>query len=302
MNILVTGGTSTLGKHLKQFLPDAVYLSSKDCNLIDYKSTLKTFSSYNPDIVIHLAALVGGIKDNISRPVEYLENNIYINTNVIKCAYKVGVKKLIALSSTCIYPDNHPIYPMKEQHMFDGPPTSTSFYYAYSKRCMVSQIDAYNKQYNTEYCYISPSNLYSELDTHRLERAHFITALINKVINQEKIKSTQVNLIGTGKATRQFTYAGDVAKLIKMMIDNNIYQSFNVSNPQIISINDLAKDILKILNKEDWKIKYKYPEMDGQLKRAVSIDKMMALFPDFTFTEFGDIIKLIYNQMKTNIK
>ena len=302
MNILVTGGTSTLGKHLKQFLPNAIYLSSKDCNLIDYDATLKTFSSYNPDIIIHLAALVGGIIDNINRPVEYLENNIYINTNVIKCAYKVGVKKLIALSSTCIYPDNHPVYPMEEKHMFDGPPTSTSFYYAYSKRCMVSQIDAYNKQYNTEYCYISPSNLYSELDTHKLERAHFITALLNKIINQEKIKSTQVNLIGTGKATRQFTYAGDVAKLIKMMVDNNIYQSFNVSNPQIISINDLAKNTLKILNKENWNIKYNHPEMDGQLKKAVSIDKMLTLFPNFTFTEFGDIIKLIYNQMKTNIK
>ena len=82
----------------------------------------------------------------------------------------------------------------------------------------------------------------------------------------------------------------------------NIYQSFNVSNPQIISINDLAKNTLKILNKENWNIKYNHPEMDGQLKKAVSIDKMLTLFPNFKFTEFGDIIKLIYNQMKTNIK
>ena len=87
MKILVTGGTSTVGKHLKQILPQAVYLNSTDCDLTDYTQTIGKFKEVSPDVVVHLAALVGGIQDNINRPVQYLEQNILINTNTIKAAH-----------------------------------------------------------------------------------------------------------------------------------------------------------------------------------------------------------------------
>ena len=102
MKILVTGGTSTVGKHLKQILPQAVYISSTDCDLTDYSQTIKKFEEITPNVVIHLAALVGGIQDNVSRPVQYLEQNILINTNTIKAAHQVGVTKLIALAVAVI--------------------------------------------------------------------------------------------------------------------------------------------------------------------------------------------------------
>lgn len=294
MKVLVTGGTSTVGKHLQQILPQATYLSSNDCNLTSYEDTLKVFLEIKPDIVIHLAALVGGIQDNINRPVDYLEQNILINLNTIKASYKVGANRLIALASTCIFPDTVEKYPMTEEDIFNGAPTPTNFEYAYSKRCMIAQIEAYNRQYGTQYCYITPSNLYSELDGHKKEKAHYVAALLDKIIEQESVGGTTINLLGTGKPLRQFTYAGDIAEILKLMIEHNIAESFNVSNPETHSIGELAQITLQALGKDTWNIQYTQPELDGQYRKDVSIAKMLKIFPNFSFIKFGDGIKNSY--------
>ena len=301
MIILVTGGTSTVGKHLKKILhpfSQAIYHNSSICDLSNYDQTLKVFKEISPDLIIHLAGVVGGIQDNIDRPVDYLEQNLLINTNVIKAAYKAGVSRLIALSSTCAYPDKLDTYPMIEEDIFKGPPTPTNFSYAYSKRCMISLIEAYNKQYNTNYCYITPSNLYSELDTHKNKKAHYVTALLDKIIEQEKLGGTTIQLLGTGKPLRQFTYAGDVAAIIKMMAHDSINESFNISNPETYSIHELATITLKALNKSHWNIVYDSPELDGQYRKDVSINKMNKILPDFIFTKFKDGIKKVYENKK----
>lgn len=301
MIILVTGGTSTVGKHLKKILhpfSQAIYHNSSICDLSNYDQTLKVFKEISPDLIIHLAGVVGGIQDNIDRPVDYLEQNLLINTNVIKAAYKAGVGRLIALSSTCAYPDKLDTYPMIEEDIFKGPPTPTNFGYAYSKRCMISLIEAYNKQYNTNYCYITPSNLYSELDTHKNKKAHYVTALLDKIIEQEKLGGTTIQLLGTGKPLRQFTYAGDVAAIIKMMAHDSINESFNISNPETYSIHELATITLKALDKSHWNIVYDSPELDGQYRKDVSINKMNKILPDFIFTKFKDGIKKVYENKK----
>lgn len=301
MIILVTGGTSTVGKHLQQILPQATYISSKDCDLTDYKQTLNKFKETSPDIIIHLAALVGGIQDNINKPVEYLQQNLLINTNVIKAAHESGTNRLISLSSTCAYPDKSNSYPMVEEDIFQGPPTPTNFGYAYSKRCMISLIDAYNKQYDTKYCYITPSNLYSELDAHKSGKAHYVTALLDKITEQEKIGGTTITLLGTGKPLRQFTYAGDVAAIIKMITYNNINESFNVSDPETYTIHELAAITLKALDKEHWDIVYDSPELDGQYRKDVSIAKMKDIIPNFVFTKFAEGIKKVYSLREKQI-
>ncbi len=305
MIVLVTGGTSTVGKHLKKILhplTQAIYHNSNICDLSNYDQTLKTIREISPDIIVHLAGVVGGIQDNINRPVDYIEQNLLINTNVIKAAYAVGTKRLITLSSTCAYPDKLDNYPMIEEDMFKGAPTLTNFGYAYSKRCMISLIEAYNKQYNTRYCYITPSNLYSELDTHKNTKAHYVTALLNKIIEQEKVGGTTIQLLGTGKPLRQFTYAGDIAAIIKVMILDNIDKSFNVSNPETYTINELATITLEILGKQDWKIVYDSPELDGQFRKDVSIAKMKKYLPDFEFTKFADGIKRVYIEKKKQLQ
>lgn len=294
MKILVTGGSSTVGKHLLRTLPESIYFSSSDCDLTDYKQTHKLFQLVQPDVVVHLAALAGGIKDNIARPVDYLEQNLLINTNTIKAAYSVGTRRLIALSSTCAYPDVVNSYPMVEDDMFQGPPAASNFGYAYSKRCMVTQIESYNQQFNTEFCYITPSNLYSELDTHTQDRAHYVTALLDKIAEQEEIGGTVLSLLGTGRPLRQFTYAGDIAELIKLMISTGTYKSFNASNPEVYSIDELARITLNALDKAHWSIVYSDPSMDGQYRKDVSNAKMARFFPNFVFTSFADGVKKAY--------
>ena len=213
MRILVTGGSGMVGKHLKEILPDAIYISSKDGDLRDPVFVRWLLSSYTPDVVIHLAARVGGIKDNISKPVDYFNDNILINTNVLKYSHEYNVKRFIGILSTCIYPSVVNKYPMTEEDLFLGPPPKTNFTYAYSKRCLAVAIDAYNKQYNTKYNYLTACNLYSEHDDfNNLDKMHFITSLLYKIKN---CKDNQINLLGTGNPLRQFMYAGDLAQVIK---------------------------------------------------------------------------------------
>lgn len=282
-----------VGKHLKEILPKAIYVSSKDCDLTDIKQVRWLISSYTPDIVIHLAARVGGIQDNIAKPAEYFDDNIIMNTNILKVSHEYNVKRFIGILSTCIYPDKVDTYPMTEEDMFLGPPTPTNFSYGYSKRCLAVQIEAYNKQYNTKYNYITPCNLYSEYDNFtNNNKMHFITSLLDKIKNSNGI----INLLGTGKPLRQFMYAGDLVKVIKGIIDKNITDSFNVAPQDNLSINHMTKIALEVLNVKS-KINYTSPELDGQYRKDVSNKKMLNYFPNFKFTSFREGIKKVYDKV-----
>ena len=291
--ILITGGTSTVGKHLKDIMPDAIYVGSKDCDLTDITAVRWLISSYVPDVVVHLAAKVGGIQDNIAKPAEYFDDNILMNTNIVKVCRECEVKRFIGILSTCIYPDKVSEYPMKEELMFEGPPTPTNFSYGYAKRALAVQIEAYNKQYGTKYNYITPCNLYSEYDDFENDKKmHFITALLKKI----KTSDNQLNLLGTGKPLRQFMYAGDLARIIKLTIENDITESFNIAYPDNQSINELAEKALASLDKNHY-ISYDRPELDGQYRKDVSINKMLSLFPEFEFTPYEEGIKKVYDKI-----
>jgi GDP-L-fucose synthase len=300
MKILVTGGTSTVGKHLQNILPSAKFIGSSDCDLVNYNETLDYLNDYKPDAVIHLAAKVGGIKANIDNPVMYYEDNILMNTNILKASYKTGCKRFIGLLSTCAYPDVVNTYPMTEDDFHIGPPAPSNFGYGYSKRALATQIDLYNKQYKTNYQYLIPSNLYSEYDTKPEGSSHYINALIHKIINAESLGHNHITLWGDGTPLRQCTYANDIARVINEVLEKNIYSSFNVSFPTNFSIHTIAKIALYSLGKRDWEIKYIHPDMNGQYRKDVSIDKMLEYLPDFNFTALNEGIKIVYNKIKNN--
>tara|TARA_R110002051_G_scaffold325622_1_gene429463 strand:- start:6845 stop:7729 length:885 start_codon:yes stop_codon:yes gene_type:complete len=290
--ILVTGGTGMVGKHLQEILPNASYVGS-EFDLRDYYEVENLFALHQPTHVIHLAAKVGGIQDNIQRPAEYFDDNVLMNTHILKASRKFGVKRFIGILSTCIYPDVVEAYPMKETDLFLGPPTPTNFSYGYAKRCLAVQIDAYNKQYGTKYNYLIPCNLYSELDNFEHgNKMHFITALLKKI----KESNTKINLLGTGTPLRQFMYAGDLALVIKRIIDNNITDSFNVACPENLSIDDMSKIAIKEL-KPELTLEYSQPELDGQYRKDVSCGKMDKLLPNFKFTSFSEGIKKVYDKI-----
>jgi len=216
-----------------------------------------------------------------------------MNTHILRASLQFKVKRLTGILSTCIYPDTVENYPMKEEDMFLGPPAISNFSYGYAKRCMAVQIDAYNKQYNTEYNYLTPCNLYSEHDNFNNEsKMHFMTALLKKI----KSSTNTLNLLGTGKPLRQFMYAGDLARVIKEVIDKDITDSFNVATSENLSINEMANISLKVLNKK-LKINYSKPELDGQFRKDACNKKLLNNIPNFKFTNFEEGIKKIYSNI-----
>jgi len=291
MKVLVTGGSGLVGKHLQDILPDAVYISSKDYDLTDLQQVRDMMNEYKPNVVIHLAARVGGIVDNINYPVDYLEENVLMNTNVLKACHEFDVKRVIAILSTCVYPDVVETYPMKEEDLFNGPPTPTNFSYGFAKRCMAAHIDSYIKQYHKEWSYLIPCNLYGEYDKYEEHHSHFVSALIKKIYEAED----SIELWGTGKPLRQFMYGGDLARVIKHMIDNDIVGSFNVAPEWVHSINDLAEIGKKACLKDEIVVNYDNDKPDGQYRKDVDSSKLLSVLKDFEFTALEEGIKKVYD-------
>ena len=289
--ILVTGGSGLVGKHLKDILPEAIYISSKDYDLTDLQQVRDMMSKYKPTSVIHLAARVGGIMDNINYPVDYLEENVLMNTNVLKVSHEFNVEKVIAILSTCIYPDIVETYPISEKDLFNGPPTLTNFSYGLAKRCMAAHIDSYIKQYNKKWCYLIPCNLYGEHDKYEEHNSHFVSALIKKIYEAED----KITLWGTGKPLRQFMYGGDLARVIKYILENNIVDNFNVAPEWVHSISELAEIGKKACLKENLIVNYDNDKPDGQFRKDVDSSKLLSALKDFKFTPLDEGIKKVYD-------
>lgn len=301
VKILVTGGSGLVGRHLSTYLPDAVYLSSKDADLRSEKDVRELFST-KWERVIHLAARVAGILDNRSRPAEFLEDNLLMNTLVMKYARETGVPRLTAVLSTCIFPDVASSYPMTEEMMHDGPPQATNFGYAISKRALAAHIDACNSQYGTSYNYLIPCNLYGEFDKTDPAKSHFVTALITKIIKAERDGSDHITLLGSGKPLRQFMHADDLARVIEQCAEHDVTQSFNVAVPENLSIRQIAEIALSATGNEGMEIRFDASGPDGQFRKDVSNARMMELLPDFRFTGLAEGIHRVYSYYKANYK
>lgn len=298
-NIVVTGGKGMVGTFLKKYLPNAIYLSSQDYDLTLESDIKKLFLETNPSTIIHLAAKVGGILDNINKPAEYFDDNILMNTLILKYSYLFKIERFITVLSTCIYPDVVDLYPIKEKNLHSGPPTNTNFSYAYAKRSLAVQIDAYNKQYNTKYQYLIPCNLYGEFDKYG-DNSHFVAALIKKIHIAKKNNSNKIKLLGSGKPLRQFMYADDLAYIIKYCLDNNIYDNMNVSVSENLSIYEIAKIALKACNAENLQIEFDLVGPDGQYRKDVSNDLLIEKISSFNPIGLYDGIKKTYNYLIEN--
>jgi GDP-L-fucose synthase len=295
MKILVTGGTGMVGQHLQEYLPEATFVGSTDCDLRDKVAVRRLFNN-KYDTVIHLAAKVGGIQDNIANPLEFLEDNLIMNTNVVKAAYESGVKKFIGIGSTCVYPDTLPkmYYPMTEDMLHIGAPTPTNFGYGYAKRMLAVHLETIRKSKGLDYFTIFPSNLYSEYDNFEDgTKAHFVTALLMKIKNSDGT----VPLMGTGTPIRQFIHAEDLAKVICGCLYREVKQDFNVCDDSR-SIKNIAEAALKATNNEHLKLVFdQFFKNDGQFRKDCSNEKMMKLFPDFVFLSLEEGLKRVYNKL-----
>ena len=299
--ILVTGGSGMVGKSLKEIMPNAIYLSSKDCDLTNYEEVLEVWDKYKPNTIIHLAAKVGGIIDNINYPADYFEDNILMNTNIMKASRLNNVDRLIAILSTCIYPDKLDNYPITEDMLHLGPPTPTNFSYGYAKRSLAVHIDSYNQQYKTKYQYLIPCNLYGEFDKYG-ENSHFVAALIKKIELAKNNNQEEINLFGTGKPLRQFMHSSDLAYIIKYCLDNDIYENLNVATEENLSIKQIAEIVIEEIGEGKIKnINFDSTKPDGQFRKDVSIDKLNNFILNFSPLKLRDGIKRTYSKIDKNI-
>lgn len=295
--ILVTGGTGQLGKELQLLMPDAHFLSSRDCDLTKHYQVDSTISQLQPDIVIHCAARVGGILDNITHQVEYYTDNVLMNTNLLDCCLTHKVPNFIGILSTCMYPDVVDKYPMTEDAIHDGKPTKTNFTYGIAKRAMATHIDAIREQYGLNYCYVIPSNLYGIYDKYD-ERSHFMGALLKKIYEADRRGENKITLYGTGKPLRQILYAKDLAAILSRMVNEDIYTSFNIASKENLSIDEYARRVLRSLGYENWDIVYDMSKPDGQYRKDVSLERFEELFPNFKFTPLEEGVVEVYKHIK----
>jgi len=288
--ILITGANGMLGNELSTLFPDAYAMGSEDFDLTNPNEALAIVERFYPDLIIHCAAKVGGIIGNMNDPVGYFEENILMNTNLLRAAHEFKVPRFVGIASTCIYPDKASQYPMQEETILNGLPQETNLAYAFAKRAMIVQIQSYIKQYGYKWNYLIPSNLYGENDVFEGDRSHFISALIKKVFEAKDV----VHLFGTGKPLRQFMYTKDLAALIKMMIDDDCYQSLNIAPPYQHTINGMAEMCIRISEKR-LRIEYDKTKPDGQLRRDVDTTKLMSLYPNFKFTPLEEGMRRVYD-------
>lgn len=300
--ILVTGGSGLVGTALKKLIPNAIYVDSKDYDLRKESDVIKMFETIKPNIIIHLAAKVGGILDNVERPAEYFIDNILIGGLMVKYSHIYNVDRFLTILSSCIYPDVVEQYPLKEEDLHKGPPTESNFSYGYAKRCLAVQIDSYNKQYGTNYNYITPCNLYGLGDKDGEKNSHFVTALVKKIYEANKNGEDNIILFGDGTPLRQFMIADDLAYIINQILEKNIYENFNIATNETYSISEIANIALESCNSKHLKIFYDKSKPNGQFRKDISIDKMKSLLPDFEPTSLNVGIKKVYKNYLLNDK
>jgi len=295
--MLVTGGTGLVGRYLKKILPDATYVSSSDYNLLDQDDIRHMFRDIQPNTIIHLAARVGGVHHNILEPVKYFEENILMNTLIIRETYRNNVKSFLGILSSCIYPNEIDQYPINEKKLFEGAPHQDLFSYAYAKRCMAIQIEAYNSKHNTNYNYLVPCNLYGEFDKFGEIEGHFVGALIQKIYNAKKNKKKFITLFGDGSPFRQFMHAKDLAEIIKLTITKKIKKSFNVATEENYTVKKIADITLEACDANHLQINFDTSKPNGQLRKDIDISTMKSLFPDFKPIKLYEGIKQIYKNI-----
>ena len=280
MTILVAGATGLAGsaivKELTRIGRPVVGISSKDVDLLDRNATFNYLNKLKPNVVIDAAAKVGGISANNNYPVEFLSENIRIQTNLMDAAHSSKVEKFVFLASSCVYPKNCP-QPIKEEYVLTGALESTNSAYAIAKLAGLELIKAYRKEFGHKWISVMPTNLYGPNDNFDLESSHVFPALIRKFIEAKKSNADSVKLWGTGKPRREFLHVDDLAKSIIVCLDNyDADQQINIGTGIDLTVAELAEKIAKSIGFSG-SINWDVAREDGTPQKVLDIQKITNL-------------------------
>jgi len=280
--VTVTGGAGFLGKYVVKKLQekgakDIFVPRSKDYNLVDNEAVKRLYRDAKPDIVIHLAAVVGGIGANRENPGKFFYDNLMMGVQMMEQGRISGIEKFVAIGTVCAYPKFTPV-PFKEEDLWNGYPEETNAPYGLAKKMLLVQSQAYRQQYGFNSIFLLPVNLYGPGDNFDLETSHVIPALIAKMIDARDKGKKQVVLWGTGNVSREFIYVEDAAEGIVLATEKyDRADPVNIGAGFEISIKDLATLIAR-LTEYSGDIVWDTTRPDGQPRRMLDISRALKEF------------------------
>ena len=275
--VIVTGGAGFLGSYVieklnKRGCSNIFVPLVDDYDLTKEKNVLRLYQDYPADIVIHLAAVVGGIGANRENPGKFFYDNLVMGAMLMEHARQHKVGKFVALGTICAYPKFTPV-PFKEEDLWNGYPEETNAPYGLAKKMMLVQSQAYRAQYGFNSIFLLPLNLYGPGDNFNPKSSHVIPALIRKFIEAKDRDEEEVVCWGTGKPTRGFLYVEDAAEGILLAVEKyNKSDPVNLGTDLEISIKDLAELIARLVRFKG-KIKWNTSKPDGQPRRKLDINR-----------------------------
>jgi GDP-L-fucose synthase len=280
--VLVTGGAGFLGSRVVKMLHERgcrqVFVGRHEAyDLRQAQAIGALLTTTRPEVVIHLAAHVGGIGANQARPAEFLYDNLLMGVQLLHASWQSGVQKFVALGTVCAYPKFLPI-PFKEEDFWNGYPEETNAPYGLAKKMLLVQSVAYRQQYGFNSIYLIPVNLYGPGDSFDLETSHVIPALIRKCLEAKERGDHEIVVWGTGEVTREFLYVDDAAEGILLAAERYDHSDpINLGSGTEIRIRDLVCLIARLTGFEG-EVVWDTSRPDGQPRRRLDTSKAEKLF------------------------
>jgi len=293
--ILVTGGAGFLGKQVVERLEERgcgeIFVPrSKDYNLVDMEAVKRLYRDAKPDIVIHLAAKVGGIGANMQNPATFFYENLMMGVQLIEQGRLSALEKFVTIGTICAYPKFAPV-PFKEENLWDGYPEETNAPYGLAKKMLLVQSQAYRQQYGFNAIYLLQVNLYGPGDNFNPEYSHVIPALIRKVFDAKAKGEKKIVAWGSGRATREFLYVEDAAEGIVLATEKyDKPEPVNLGAGFEISIKDLAELICELAGFHG-RIEWDTSKPDGQPRRRLDTSRAEKEFGFRARTDFRQGLK-----------
>jgi GDP-L-fucose synthase len=302
--VAVTGGAGFLGRYVVERLKDLpgveVFVPrSRDYNLVEGADVRRMLDDASPDLVVHMAAVVGGIGHNQKNPGRFLYENLMMGTQLIEQSRVRGVRKFLALGTVCAYPKFTPV-PFKEDDLWNGYPEETNAPYGLAKKMMLAQVQAYRDQYGFNGIFLLPANLYGPGDNFDLETSHVIPALIRKCVAARREGAPFIEAWGTGDVSREFLYVEDCADgILRAAAAYDEPLPVNIGNGREVYINALVETIARLTGFAG-EIRWQPARPNGQPKRQLDTTRAREKFGFVAQTSLEDGLRKTIDWYESN--